>query len=83
MTLLPTKTTGLGKLRAQLSETAPTWSAITLTATAMRATASRSRSAWVVRTSAASACSERSRRAYPPSQPIPNSSGMKISPLVE
>ena len=48
-------------------------------ATAMRAAASRSRSAWVARSSAASACSARSRSAKPASQPIANRTGMKMS----
>ena len=48
-------------------------------ATAMRAAASRSRSAWRARSSAASACSARSRSAKPASQPIANRSGMKMS----
>ena len=52
-------------------------------ATAMRAVVSRSRSAWVARTSAASACSSRASSAYPASQQIPKSSGMKTSSPVE
>ena len=48
-------------------------------ATAIRAAASRSRSAWAARTSAVSACSARSRTVKPASQPIANTSGVKTS----
>ena len=48
-------------------------------ATAMRAADSRSRSAWVARSSAASACAARSRSAKPASQAIANRSGMKMN----
>ncbi len=47
-------------------------------ATAMRPAASRSRSAWVARISAASACSDRSWSAKPASQPSANTAGMKM-----
>ena len=52
-------------------------------ATAMRAAASRSRSACAARSSAASACSARSRIAKPASQAIANSSGVKTRSPVE
>jgi pimeloyl-ACP methyl ester carboxylesterase len=48
-------------------------------ATAMRAAASRSRSACRARSSAAAACAERSRSAKPASQAIVTSSGMKTN----
>jgi hypothetical protein len=52
-------------------------------ATAIRAALSRSRSAWVARDSAASACTARSRTAKPATQLIANSSGMMTSELAQ